>query len=92
MLDIGKPEGKALMAASAPGDQDSRRSLFLVADRTTGVGFLANIGAEVSVIRATAEDCRHPSTPQLRSVNEKAIPKYADCSLTLNLGLRRTFR
>lgn len=78
--------------ASAPANLHSRRSLFFVTDRTSGVRYLVDTGAEVSVVPATVQDRRHPSTSQLRAVNNSAISTYGARSLTLDLGLRRTFR
>lgn len=78
--------------ASAPANEDSRRTLFFVSDRITGLRFLIDTGAEISVIPATAEERRLPSTSQLRAVNNTAIATHGERSLTLDLGLRRTFR
>ena len=78
--------------ASAPANVDSRRTLFFVSDRSTGVRFLVDTGAEVSVIPATAEERRRTSTSQPCAVNNTAIAAYGERSLTLDFGLRRTFR
>lgn len=62
-------------------------------DRTTKHQYLVDTGAEVSVIPPTKQDRRCPAeTPPLRAVNGSAIKTYGQRSLTLDLGLRRTFR
>ena len=35
---------------------------------------------------------KNPKGPSLQAINNTSIPTYGTCSLTLNLGLRRTFR
>lgn len=88
----GKRNGGALEAASASATPDSRQRLFYVPDRDTGLRFLVDTGAEVSILPATPKDKRMSSTSQLQAVNGTPIPTYGERSLTLNLGLRRTFR
>ena len=54
--------------------------------------FLIDTGAAVSVIPKEAGDVTNPSVQQLRAANGTPIAAYGRKSLTLNLGLRRTFR
>ena len=51
-------------------------------------------GAEVSIIPPTLADKHHHSSTRisLQAVNQSAITTFGERSLTLNLGLRRTFR
>ena len=47
-------------------------------------------GAEVSFIPSSTNDRHHKTKLTLQAVNGSSIPTYA--TLTLNIGLRRTFR
>ena len=78
------------MTASAPGEHPSR--LLFVHDRSTGLRFLIDTGAEISVIPRAAR-YRHlqPSAISLQAANGSRIPTYGRRSLTLDLGLRRQF-
>ena len=79
------------MATSATGLQPSR--LFHVNDKATGTRFLVDTGAEVSVIPPSCTDRKHlQGNFTLQAVNNTAIATYGTRSLTLDLGLRRTFR
>ena len=87
---MGKLQGRSLGATDA-GHQPSR--LFYVTDRSTGLRFLVDTGAQVSVIPPSRTDRKspHPNLT-LQAVNGTAIPTFGTRSLTLNLGLRRTLR
>ena len=79
------------MATSASGQQPSR--LFYITDKTTGTRFLVDTGADVSVIPPSQYERRQPSDHfTLQAVNNTPIATYGTRSLTLDLGLRRTFR
>ena len=54
--------------------------------------FLIDTGAEVSVIPPRADEPTTPTPQRLRAANGTTIATYGQKSLTLNLGLRRTFR
>ena len=55
--------------------------------------FLIDTGTEVSVLPTSPAECRQQRTDfSLVAVNGATIPTYEKHSLTLNLGLRRTFR
>ena len=79
------------MATNATGHPTSR--LFYVTDHISKLQLLVDTGAEVSLIPPTS---RTFSTPQdgftLQAANGSIIPTYGRQSLTLNLGLRRTFQ
>ena len=53
--------------------------------------FLVDTGADVSVIPPSPFERKHPQSLCLEAVNHTSIPTYGTRSLTLNLGLRRTF-
>ena len=79
------------MATSATGLLPSR--LFYVTDRPTGLRFLVDTGAEVSVVPPSrAERKNRTEQSGLQAVNNSPIATYGKRSLTLDLGLRRTFR
>ena len=67
--------------------------LFFITDNNSAYRFLVDTGAEVSVLRPTRTDRKHPQEGcNLLAVNGSSIPTYGKRSLTLNLGLRRVFR
>ena len=68
--------------------------LFHVVDMSSGLCFLVDTGAEVSVIPPSQTDRKCPQQNfTLQAVNNTSITTYGSRSLsTLNLGLRRTFR
>ena len=62
-------------------------------DKQSGCRFLIDTGAEISVLPASAEDRRRTFRgPNLFAANKAVISTFGQRSLTLNLGLRRTFR
>lgn len=90
----GKHERESLMAASDSLDPTVTRSrLLYVSDKITGRRFLVDTGAEVSVIPASRFDRqRAERTASLQAVNSSTIATFGQRSLTIDLGLRRTFR
>ena len=89
----GKLRCQRLKATSPPGT-DTNSRLFFVSDRKTGIRFLVDTGAEVSVLPPTAMDKRQPrsSSVNLQAVNKSPISTFGEKSLTLDVGLRRVFR
>ena len=103
--EAGKLASQDLPTTSNPGKLNPSRhisssttpkesQLFYVTDKLTGTRFLIDTGAEVSIIPPTlAEKRRHSNARiSLQAVNESAITTYGERSLTLDVGLRRTFR
>ena len=85
-----KPSGRTLAATGVPGPTHSR--LFHVTDKVTGTRFLVDTGSEVSVLPPSFTDRKHPPDKlTLTAVNHTPISTYGTRSLTLNLGLRRSF-
>ena len=79
------------MAASTSGLHPSR--LFFVTDRSSGLRFLVDTGAEVSVLPVSwVSHSTSPAGPTLQAVNHSTIATFGSTSRTINLGLRRTFR
>ena len=79
-------------------DQRDRRTtnasrLFFIKDRASGLRFLVDTGAEISVIPPSNTERKHRQDKlSLQAANNTTIATYGSRSLTLNLGLRRTFR
>ena len=91
LLPLVKRPGPALAATSAAGLSPSR--LFSVSDRSSGFRFLVDTGSEVSVVPPThIERKNRQDTFSLQAVNNTSIATYGVRSLSLDLGLRRTFR
>ena len=78
------------MATSVVGQHTSR--LFYITDRISGLHFLIDTGAAVSVIPPSPSERTHKHSLHLQAVNHTSISTYGSQSLTLDLGLRRTFR
>lgn len=92
MLLAVKRPGRPLAATSAAGPPHHSR-LFYVHDRITGSRFLVDTGAQVSIIPPLrAERSHRQGNFNLLAVNNTEIATYGVRSLTLDLGLRRTFR
>ena len=80
------------MATNVTGQFPSH--LFYIMDKSSGHRFLVDTGAEVSVLPPSRSERRHRDEGcNLMAVNGSAIlSTYGKRSLTLDLGLRRTFR
>ena len=88
----GKLQGRALTAAQVPGHSSFSR-LFFVTDCTTGVRFLIDTGAEVSVIPPIPNDrAKQQSGVILRAANDSLIHTFGTRSHTLDLGLHQKFQ
>ena len=67
--------------------------LFHVVDTSSGLHFLVDTRAEVSIIPPSQTDCKCPQQNfNLQAINNTSITTYGSQSLTLNLGLRKIFR
>ena len=79
------------MATHVTGQPPSR--LFYVTDRATCLRFLVDTGAQVSVIPLSHIERRNRRADLvLQAVNDTSISTYSTRSLTLDLGLCRSFR
>ena len=91
MFTIGKLSGRSLAATSVAGLSPSR--LFYITDKPTGIRFLVDTGAEVSVLPPSRTERRRQADHlTLQAVNNTSIATYGKKSLTLDFGVRRTFR
>ena len=91
MHQAGKQSGQQLGAMSVDGHTQSL--LFYITNRASGLKFLIDTGAEVSVVPRLhtyrKAQCKGPS---LQAINNTSILTYGTCLLTLDLELQRTFR
>ena len=78
------------MATDVAGHSTPSR-LFYVYDPSTAIRFLVDTGAAVSVITPAA-DKRCQQNLTLQAANGTSIATYGKRSLTLDLGLRRSFQ
>ena len=91
MQASGKRLGHSLLATSEAGHSTSR--LLFLQEKNSGHRFLVDTGAEVSVIPPRASDRKNKQhCSGLRAINGSSITTFGTRSLTLDLGLRRTFR
>lgn len=88
---VGKRSVQSLMAFCDAGQCQSR--LFFVRDRLSGHRFLVDTGADVSPLPSTHLDRRqNMKGASLLAAKRSVICSFGLHSLTLDLGLRRTFR
>ena len=77
------------MATNDAGLSNSR--LFLIFDPSTKLRFLVDTGAEVSVLTPSHTDRKNKQQLTLNAANKTVITTFGKRSLTLDLGLRRSF-
>jgi hypothetical protein len=85
----GKLEGQHVAATDVAGPTSR---LFYIQDPDTGVRYLVDTGAEVSVLPPDPTDLASTPLSSLRAANGTSIKVYGRRSHTLNIGLRRQFR
>ncbi|CAH8534467.1 unnamed protein product [Dicrocoelium dendriticum] len=90
IFHFGKRTRQLVMATTQAGICEPGR-LFYLRDVRSGMRFLVDTGAQVSVVPPRPEDLRHCSVYSLQAVNGTPIRTYGERSITLNLGLRRPF-
>ena len=90
LLSKGKHPGQSLVATGVTGLNEHSR-LFYIVDACHKLPFLIDTGAEMSIIPSTAADKNNRCLLTLQAVNNSPISTFGTRSLTLNLGLRRTF-
>ena len=90
MQQAVKQSSQQLGVMSAAGD--TQRWLFYITDGASGLKFLIDMGAEVSVVPRSQTHRKTQKGPKQQIINNTSIPTYVTCSLTLNLALCRTFR
>ncbi|BHF75397.1 hypothetical protein SprV_0501849400 [Sparganum proliferum] len=86
-----KPVNPKVCAANSPDGCNTGRA-FYVCDKVTRRRFLVDTGAQISVVPPTPVDRRCPSPGlHLQAANCSPISTFGSRSLTLNIGLRRSF-
>ncbi len=90
-VNTGKPQYQRIEATAFSGASGSGRT-FHIFDSLTHRRFLVDTGAMVSVIPPSPADRRCPNSGlHLQAVNTSSIATFGTISLTLTIGLRRTF-
>ena len=80
------------MATSVAGPTPQGR-LFYVKDSSSSLRFLVDTGAQVSIVPPTRADrANKHGDYRLQAINGSDITTFGVRSLTLDIGLRRTFR
>ena len=82
------------MATRPPGFPPSSGRRLFVTDRRTGVRFLVDTGAEVSVLPTSRQDRTQqhfPSSPTLTAVSGSSIKAYGQRCMNIEIGLCRSF-
>ena len=91
MFLSGKRPGQLLMATSVAGQQPS--CLFYITDSLTGLCFLVDTGADISVIPPSVSERKHcKDSFSLQAVNNTQIATYNTQLCTLNIGLHCKFQ
>lgn len=91
LIQSGKREQLSLASASESGPRSSKR--FFVTDRISKACFLVDSGADISAYPPSeAERRKGPTDREFFAANGSAIRSYGVKMVTLDLGLRRTFR
>ncbi|GBM84476.1 hypothetical protein AVEN_192189-1 [Araneus ventricosus] len=77
------------MAADVKGQNNCR---LVIHDRPSGLNFLVDTGADISVVPPSSEErCKPKSLLNLLAANGTKINTYGTRNLSLNIGLRRIF-
>ncbi|GFX31435.1 transposon Ty3-I Gag-Pol polyprotein [Trichonephila clavipes] len=89
---IGKLRRAVDLAASSPATEykDCRNYRLFVTDKNTGLRFLVDSGADLSIIPAPCKN-KICDSFKLYAANGSEIQTFGHKILTLNLGLRREF-
>nr|AAK07485.1 gag-pol polyprotein [Clonorchis sinensis] len=85
-----KQPGQSVTATTVCGPPRTSR-LFHITDRSSGLRFLVDTGAEVSVLPHKTP-LHDSASYSLQAANGTRIATYGERSLTLDLGLRRAFK
>ncbi|BHF74693.1 hypothetical protein SprV_0501778000 [Sparganum proliferum] len=87
----GKRPCQPVTATATAGQSRSSR-LFYISDKTSGLRFLVDTGAEICVIPPPRRHHLKHSQFSLQAANRTTINTYGQRSLTLYIGLRRRFQ
>ncbi|BHF76553.1 hypothetical protein SprV_0501965100 [Sparganum proliferum] len=89
-LTTGKRPRQPVTATATAGQSRPSR-LFYISDKSSGLRFLVDTGAEISVIPPPRRHHLKPSQFSLQAANCTTINTYGQRSLTLDIGLRLRF-
>ena len=86
--------GETIVKIAAAGTSSLLPSrLFFITDSYSSYHFLVDACAKVRVLPPSRTECKYPQdNHNLLAVNRLSIVTYGERSLTIKLGLRRTFR
>ncbi|BHF62288.1 hypothetical protein SprV_0200527000 [Sparganum proliferum] len=87
-LTTGKRPRQPVTATATAGQSRPSR-LFYISDKSSGLRFLVDTGAEINVIPPPRRHHLKPSQFSLQVANCTTINTYGQRSLTLDIGLRR---
>ncbi|BHF71159.1 hypothetical protein SprV_0401421400 [Sparganum proliferum] len=87
---LKRPRQPVMTTTAAGPSRPSR--VFYINDKSSGLCFLVDTGAEVSVIPPLRRHRLKPSQFSLQAANSTTISTYGQRSFTLDLGLRRRFQ
>ncbi|BHF73832.1 hypothetical protein SprV_0401691600 [Sparganum proliferum] len=90
-LTTGKRPRQPVTATATAGQSRPSR-LFYISDKSSGLRFLVDTSAEISVIPPPRRHHLKPSQFSLQAANCTTINTYGQRSLTLDIGLRRRFQ
>ncbi|BHF65008.1 hypothetical protein SprV_0200801700 [Sparganum proliferum] len=90
-LTTGKRPRQPVTATAAAGQSRPSRLIY-INDKSSGLRFLVDTGAEVSVIPPPRRHHLKPSQFSLQTANSTTINTYGQRSLTFDIGLRRRFQ
>nr|VZI07138.1 unnamed protein product [Spirometra erinaceieuropaei] len=91
VLTTGKRPRQSVTATAAAGQSRPGR-LFYISDKTSGLRFLVDTGAEICVIPPPRRHHLKLAQFSLQAANSTTINTYGQRSLTLDIGLRRRFQ
>nr|CAK6928582.1 unnamed protein product [Fasciola hepatica] len=86
-----KRPGQLVTAMTSAGPPHESR-LFYIVDRSSGVRFLIDTGAEISVIPPPKQHSLKPSHFTLQAANTTTIATFGQRTITPDSGLRRSFQ
>ena len=86
---LGSPSGAQTVAH---GNSKNERHRLQITDKTSGISYLIDTGADISVLPKKYANNKQPVSSQLYAANGATIATYGTKTMVLDLGLRREFR
>lgn len=92
-MEGARSAGKQTAPLSSATDRlGAAQSRLIIRDRISGIRFLVDTGADVSVLPSVYQRRKHKSNYTLYAANGSAIATYGQRLLRLDLGLRRVIQ